>query len=183
MVSKADYRTMYDQALGELREALDRQEALDTEREQLDARISQLKQGIMALGPLCGEQPHTHYPELLPEYSMFNVGLKEAVLKVVALAHEGFVTAVTVRDTLPNVGYEVKSKNILPSIHNVLKRLVETNDVEMSDVNGKTGYRLKADRITIATNPLQKLKFPSPNKPYQPVSMVDEKGRPKPIIK
>jgi hypothetical protein len=148
MVSKDDYKTMSDKAVAELTELLARQEALDTEREQLDARIWELKQGIIALGPLCGISAHTRYPELLPEYNLLPVGLREGVLAVLGMVKDdSYLTPVAVRDNLSSTGYEIKSKNILPSIHNVLKRAVEAGEAESADVNGKTGYRLiKKDR-------------------------------------
>jgi hypothetical protein len=148
MVAKDDYKAMSDRAVAELRELLARQDALDTEREQLDARILELKQGIIALGPLCGISAHTKYPELLPEYNLLPVGLREGVLAVLELIKDNaYLTPVAVRDNLSSTGYEIKSKNILPSIHNVLKRLVDGGEAESGDVNGKTGYRLvKKDR-------------------------------------
>jgi hypothetical protein len=142
MVNKDDYRAMMEKAIAELTELVARQETLDTEREQLDTRIAELKQGIMALGPLCGMQPQFKYADLLPEFNLVPVGLKDGVLAVLAMVkNDAYITPVAIRDNLASTGYELKSKNILPSIHNVLKRL-ESTDVESGDVNGKTGYRL-----------------------------------------
>lgn len=159
MVTKDDYKAMLEQAVSELTDALERQAGLDTEREKLDARIVELKQGIMALGPLCGIQAQFKYSELLPEYGLFPTGLKESVITVLGMVKDNsYLTPVVVRDNLASTGYEIKSKNILPSIHNVLKRL-EGREVETGDVNGKTGYRLiKTDR-SAPPNPFSSLKL------------------------
>jgi hypothetical protein len=147
MITKDSYKAMLEQAVRELTDALERQAELDTEREQLDARIHELKQGIIGLGPLCGISAQSRYSDLLPEYGLLPVGLKDGVLAVLGMIQgDAYITPITVRDNLANTGYEIKSKNILPSIHNVLKRL-DGREVESADVNGKTGYRLlKKDR-------------------------------------
>ena len=139
---------MLDQAVTELSELLTQRDTLDTERERMDARIAELKQGIMALGPLAGINPQTKYADLLPEYDFtLSLGLKDAVLGVLGkIEDDAYITPVTIRERLESTGYEIKSKNILPSIHTVLKRF-DGYQVESDDVNGKTGYRLiKKDR-------------------------------------
>ena len=143
MVNRDDYKTMLDKAVEELSDALAQRDTLDTERERLDARIAELTQGIIALGPLAGVNPQTKYRDLLPEYDFFlPVGLKDAVLGVLGKVEgDAYITPVTIRERLESTGYEIKSKNILPSIHTVLKRF-DGYQVESDDVNGKTGYRL-----------------------------------------
>jgi hypothetical protein len=148
MVDQNDYKAMLELAVAELSDLLTRRDALDTERERMDARIAELKQGIIALGPLAGVSPHNKYVDLFPEYDTFpNVGLKDAIIAVLdKVEGDAYLTPVSIRDRLPSSGYEIKSKNILPSIHTVLKRF-EGRQVESDDVNGKTGYRLiKKDR-------------------------------------
>ncbi len=157
MVNRDDYKAMLDKAVGELTEAQERRAELDAERDQLDARIAELKQGIIALGPLCGVIAQAKYADLLPEYSpVLPVGLKEAVLSLLALVPENkYVTPVGIRDGLTTTGYEIKSKNILPSIHNVLKRLKAATppEVESTDLDGKTVYRLaKKEQIPAAAS-------------------------------
>jgi hypothetical protein len=146
MVNRDDYKAMLDKAVGELEEAQNRQAEIDAERDQLDGRIAELKQGIMALAPLCGIHAQLKYADLLPEYNVFlTPGLKEAVVAVLGMvSNGGYITPVAIRDGLTATGYEIKSKNILPSIHNVLKRLEKATppEVESTDLNGKTGYRL-----------------------------------------
>lgn len=145
MVNRDDYKATLEKAVVELTEVQDRRAELDTERDQLDARIAELKQGIMALAPLCGVTAQIKYADLIPEYALLPPGLKEAVLSVLALVPaDNYITPVAIRDSLPTTGYEIKSKNILPSIHNVLKRLEKASppEVESTDLDGKTGYRL-----------------------------------------
>jgi hypothetical protein len=158
MVDKTDYRAMLEKAVAELSELLTRQEALDDEREQITSRIAELQQGIIALSPLSGINAQTKYAELLSDYSFFlPTGLKESVFAVLAQVTDNrYLTPVAIRVALPSTGYEIKSKNILPSIHTVLKRELGRT-VEVGDVNGRAGYRLiKKDR-PIRPNPLARL--------------------------
>jgi hypothetical protein len=165
MVDKSDYRAMLEKAVAELIEALARQEALDDEREDVAGRIAELQQGVIALGPLAGVHAQSKYAELLSDYALFMpTGLKESVFAVLGkVSDDRYLTPVAIRNALPDVGYEIKSKNILPSIHTVLKREMDRT-VEVGDVNGKAGYRLiKKDRPS--RNPLARLRFPTPDAP------------------
>jgi hypothetical protein len=157
MVDKSDYKAMLEKAVAELTELLARQEALDDEREQVAARVSELQQGVIALGPLAGVHAQSKYAEILSDYAFFMPnGLKESVFAVLGkVSDDRYLTPVAIRKALPDVGYEIKSKNILPSIHTVLKRELDRT-VEVGDVNGKAGYRLiKKDRRS--TNPFARL--------------------------
>lgn len=143
MVNREDYKAILDKAVEELRTLFTRQDEIAEEAEVVGNRITEVKQGILALAPLCGIQAQRKYAELFPEYNPFlPVGLNEAILTVLGRVEDDkFITPVTIRNGLAATGYEIKSKNILPSIHNVLKRL-DGYKVESGDVNGKTGYRL-----------------------------------------
>jgi|ERR1043165_4504229 hypothetical protein len=148
MVNTEDYKVILDKAVEELRTLFERQDQIADEWEIIGNRIEEVKQGILALAPLCGIQAQRKYAELFPEYNPFApVGLNEAILTVLGRVEDDrFITPVAIRDGLKATGYETKSKNILPSIHTALKRL-EGQRVESGDVNGKTGYRLiRADR-------------------------------------
>ena len=188
MVDKSDYREMLEKAVAELTELLARQEALDDEREQVATRVAELQQGVIALSPLAGVYAQTKYADILSDYTFFMPsGLKESVFAVLGkVADDRYLTPVAIRNALPDVGYEIKSKNILPSIHTVLKRELG-RQVEVGDVNGRAGYRLiRKDRPS--NNPLYRVTprgVPEQPKtvPYKPISLVDEKGRLKPIIK
>lgn len=191
MVNKDDYRKMLEQAVAELTELLSRQEVLDEEREQGAARIAELQQGVVALGPLAGVHAQTKYAELLSDFTFFMPsGLKDSVLAILAQVTDNrFLTPTAIRKELPNIGYEIKSKNILPSIHTVLKRELG-RQVEVGDVNGRAGYRLiKKDRPLYA-NPLRRLLAETalPTVPEEPktvparsvfVNLADPKNREK----
>lgn len=147
MVNTDDYKEILDKAVAELRSLSERQDQIADEWEAIGNRIAELKQGVLALAPLCGIQAHTKYSDLFPEYNPFApVGLNEAILQVLgSVEGDRFITPVAIRNGLSATGYELKSKNILPSIHSVLKRL-EGYKVETGDVNGKTGWRLIKER-------------------------------------
>src|SRR5258708_7427035 len=114
MVNRDDYKAMLDKAVAELSDMLTQRDALDTEGERIDARIAELKQGIIALGPLAGIDPRVKYRDLLPEYDfLLSLGLKDAVLGVLGKVEgDAYITPVTIRERLESTGYEIKSKNI-----------------------------------------------------------------------
>src|SRR5205807_5956867 len=108
---------------------------------------AEVRKGVVALVPLCGVEPApwSEHPEWFPETETPDVGLTGAVRRVLQSDVERFFSPVEVRDGLKGVGYEIKSKNILPSIHNTLKRLYKMESADTEDVEGKTCYRWKGE--------------------------------------
>ncbi len=152
----ADYKAMYDKALTELARLMEQREQLEIECDNVDIRITQVRQGIDALVPLCDENPYMTHPDLFPigpHTFMPNTGLTDAIRKVMANIAPMSATAVSVRTGLKTIGYEIDSKNILPSIHTILKRLEEKGEVVSKEVKGKTWYRWKAPKHRANTKP------------------------------
>ncbi len=135
------YRQPYDDALAELTALMDRLEELDVERDSVITRIGEVKEGVAAFAPLVKENPVETHPHLFPDHSEAgtDLGLTDAVRRVLANSKPKRLTPVGVRTGLAAIGYQTKSKNILPSIHTVLKRL-EKNDeiVSKTEEDGRT---------------------------------------------
>ena len=138
------YREPYDNALAELSELLERLEELDVEREAVITRIGEVKEGISALAPLVKENPVETHPDLFPDHSETgaDLGLTDGIRRVLANSAPKRLTPVGVRTGLGAIGFQTKSKNILPSIHTVLKRLEKNNEVtSKTEEDGRTWYR------------------------------------------
>jgi len=146
MKGQDTYKTAYLSAIKELTELKDALRSLEERRNSLEKRITEVKRGVLALAPLCDEAPWSTYPALFPELTTpSHIGLSNAVRRVLDQDPEGWISPTAVRERLQSVGYQTKSKNILPSIHNVLKRLRDAGKVEDkgSESKGGTWYRCK----------------------------------------
>lgn len=142
MVDKSAYTNVFNEAVQELSKLMERRDELDNEREELDTRISQVREGVVALAPLCNVNPFTTYPALFPDV-MTVVGLTDAIRSVLQLSSQHFLSPVAIRTGLKEIGFDISSNSILPSIHTVLKRLAKSGEVETEDRDGKTVYKWK----------------------------------------
>jgi len=138
------YREPYDNALAELGALMDRLEELDIERDGLVTRIGEVQEGALGLAPLVKENPVESHPELFPDLSEVggaDLGLTDAIRRVLANSAPKRLTPVGVRTGLAAIGFQTQSKNILPSIHTVLKRLEKNKEIaSKTEENGRTWY-------------------------------------------
>lgn len=140
----ASYREPYERALTELAELVERLEEIDIERDAVITRIGEVREGIAAFVPLVKENPAETHPDLFPDESDSgaDLGLTDAIRKVLANSNPKRLTAVGVRTGLGAIGFQTKSKNILPSIHTVLKRLEKNEEISgKTEEDGRTWYK------------------------------------------
>lgn len=139
-----NYQNALKTALADLSELMSEREELDTRREGLDMRIFRLREGLFGLAILCGtdtNQLAAEYPELFPDLIPPDMGLTDAIRKAMVSKHT-YVSPVEVRQRLEEMNYDIKKyKNVLASIHTILKRLTESNEVEAGTRDGKIVYR------------------------------------------
>jgi hypothetical protein len=113
------YRAALDEAIKEYERAT-------ADRALLDARIAQLQQSIGTLTKLCGLTPTVAF------------GLTDACRLVLRNAGQP-MTAVQVRERLQSIGFDVeKYANSLAAIHTVLKRLEESGETALAEVDDTT---------------------------------------------
>lgn len=150
MSTNNTYKPSYDQAMEELTQLRNELESIEKRREDAKKRMSELKQVILALAPLCDETPWEDYPDIFPEVG----GLSNATKQVLRQPPVGgaWIDPGEVRNRLGNFGYEIKSKNILPSVHNVLKRLVAAGEVEVKPQGLRKIYRWKPKPGAVEAN-------------------------------
>jgi hypothetical protein len=157
-MANIDYKAVFDKGIGQLKTLMERREKLEIERDNLEWEISLSRQLVEAVAVYCAENPHLEYPELFPGQNSrwgpaSEVGFTDGIRKVLATTAPGWITAVMIRTALPKAGYEIESKNILPSIHTVLKRLVEKKEVESKSEEGRLWYRWNLPVPTTRTLP------------------------------
>lgn len=138
------YKQTFNAAIKELSDLMERRDELDILREELNARITKIRRGALALSSLAGEEPQkvkVDYPHLFPELIPSDTGLTDAVRKVLQ-ASDSYMTPVKVRAALQSTGYDIdRYKNILASIHTILKRLTEAKEVIQGADNDVTAYK------------------------------------------
>jgi len=143
------YKKALDQAIRDLSDAMSKRDDLDVERDDLDKQIDKLRDGVFGLSRLCGSSQSKlveQYPELFPDLNP-DMGLTDGVRNVLksALSGRDFITPIRVRDKLAEAGYDVDSyKNLLSTIHTILKRLHRNGEVRTGLRDGKTTYMWNA---------------------------------------
>jgi len=137
MASSQQYKQSLDAACSEL-------EALIEQREEIDIRISQLKQAIVALSPLGREEKPQS--SLGIDIRAFNIevqamGITEScreALKSVAHALTPLEVKARIVQLKPQFAQQ---KNLMASVHTVLKRLVVSNEAAQRTTNeGDVAY-------------------------------------------
>lgn len=146
-MAKESYKQSLDIALSELSELMDKRDELEEQLDTIDARIFQLREGLFGLAILCGTDTNRlaeKYPQLFPNLIPPDTGLTDAIRKALSTKRI-YYSPVEVRDRLEDFEYDLsKYKNILPSIHTVLKRLVDSDEVETGNREGKVVYRWRS---------------------------------------
>jgi hypothetical protein len=170
MIDDNLYKETFNTAINELSDLMEQREKLDDLREELSERITKVRRGVLALSPLVGEEPKSvenKYPHLFPDLIPSDIGLTDAVRKVLQSAGN-HLTAVGVRTELKATGYDTdRYKNVLASIHTVLKRLVEGGEATTGSINDVTAYRWanKKTGNTFDPPPVPEIRAVNPKKP------------------
>ena len=144
-MTNESYKQALEIALTELAKVMDERDALDEQRDRMDKRIFELREGLFGLAILCGTDTNRladSYPQLFPDLIPPDTGLTDAIRKALQ-SKRIFYSPVEVRDRLEeDFNYDLsKYKNVLPSIHTILKRLVDNEELEPGSREGKVVYR------------------------------------------
>lgn len=141
------YKQSFDTAIDELSNLMSQLEEIEGQREELKSRSTFVRKGILALSSLLGKEPRSvqnEFPHLFPDLITPDTGLTDAVRKVLKSSNK-LLTPVGVRTELKSTGYDIERyKNILASIHTILKRLVEADEVSTGMVDDVTAYQWKS---------------------------------------
>jgi hypothetical protein len=140
------YTAALDEAILELSSLMAERETLEERIETIDRRLTRLRKAATSIGLLCNigvaALMHRH-PELFPDTVAQDVGLTDAIRKTLK-SQNYFFSAVEIREDLKSRDYDItKYKNLLASIHTVLKRLKGQDQVIEGSRGGRTTYRWK----------------------------------------
>jgi hypothetical protein len=106
-------------------------ESLEIQQEEIERHIARLRQTLLGLAPLC-ESPHG------PLFDGFiqaidSLSLTDAARQILQAA-KAPLAPTEIKQQLLNMGRDLSSqKNVMASIHSLLKRLVESNEIETKD--------------------------------------------------
>jgi hypothetical protein len=140
------YKATFDSALAELAEMMAEREELDSKRDEIDTRITRLREAIIGLGGLChtnSETIATEHPDLFPDRVAQDIGFTDAIRAVFRKHPDFYHSPVWIREALRANGFDVdKYKNVLASIHSILRRLKLKGDILEGSREGKAVFTL-----------------------------------------
>lgn len=135
-------------------------ESLLKRQAEIERKIEAVTKSIRLLEPVYAQEPEFDrlggLSTMLAEWE--NVGITEAVLRVLMTSREG-LRPTQVRDLLVTNGYQVRGDNPMSTVHTVLKRLASRPDgsIVVEDNSGKLLYKYVAQAAADSTKgrPLQ----------------------------
>lgn len=140
------YENTFYAAVDELTRVMSEREELDSKRDVLDSRIFKLREAVLGLAGLCDlaeVEVYQQWSELFPDRNAPDVGFTDAIRAVFKANPEYFHSPVWIRNSLEASGFEVaKYKNVLASIHSILKRMKAKNEIIEGNREGRPVYRM-----------------------------------------
>jgi hypothetical protein len=138
------YKEALNSAIEELSLLTRERDELNLRIEFLDERLDKLRQVVLGLSHIADfdiQKIKDENPNLFPEYIDPRLGVTEAVRKVLQDAGT-FMTPTDIRDGVLRVSNAIHGhKNPMATIHTVLRRLIESDEVGMFvDQDEKTTY-------------------------------------------
>ncbi len=129
-----DFPAWYENAKAELEKLQGERAELERQLEDREGQIAVLKRTVNFLAPLVGKEPT---PSVPPE----GAGMTDSVRDILRKSPEP-LTASEIRDALERLGFDMKSySNPLATIHTVLRRLTEADEVETTHEMAASGKR------------------------------------------
>ena len=120
-----DFPSWYEYAKAELQKLQGERGELERQLENHEQRIAVLERTVNFLAPLAGEEP---VRPAIPEGA--NAGMTDSIREILRKSPEP-LTASEIREGLERLGFDMKSySNPLATIHTVLRRLAEADEVE-----------------------------------------------------
>lgn len=139
------YQNALDSALKELSDLQAERDGLQEKVDALDARIEKVRQGALALTSLAElnfDEVKNKYPDLFDDADDPRIGITDAVKEALKSAEKP-LTPIQVRERVLKISPAIAGhKNPMASIHAVLRRLTDKDNVFMADMvaDGTTVY-------------------------------------------
>jgi hypothetical protein len=129
-----DFPSWYENAKADLEKLQGERAELERQFEGVETQIAVLQRTVNFLAPLVGEEP-------TPAVPSEGAGMTDSVREILRKSPEP-LTASEIRDALERMGFDMKSySNPLATIHTVLRRLTEADEVETTHGMMSSGKR------------------------------------------
>lgn len=138
------YKTAFEAAVKELATLSKAFDDLSQQQELLEDRMEKVRLGAVSLATLANldfQKIQEDYPEMFDSQRDPRIGITEAVRSVLRDSKD-MLTPIKIRDEVYDINPTIAGhKNPLASIHAVLRRLVDANQIIIgTDEDGKTSY-------------------------------------------
>jgi hypothetical protein len=143
-----------------IKAAQERLAAIEQQKKILDAEASALRQSIenfknLPTMPPTSELSLTAYPPRVNRFADADLGLTGAI-RAALIANKGsFMAPTEIRDAIVNRGFNFGDRpNPMANVHQVLHRLVDQDQAETMEKDGKPVYRCKLGSYRESVNKL-----------------------------
>jgi hypothetical protein len=109
-------------------------------RQQLDSEIRKLHTSLKALGDLCGIAPEEVNQLLFEEGVDSSLGFTDSIRRIFRTQNAP-LNPTKIRSNLLKMGIGREQVNLLASIHTVLRRLVESGEIEKAEDGSFLGHQ------------------------------------------
>jgi len=131
-MTRESYKKTFNSALQELADLSRQRNGVQTQLDELDERIEKVRQGALGLSVLAGidfQEIKTKYPDLFEEQIDARMGITDAIREALRTEPD-MLTPMEIRDKVFQISPAIAGhKNPLASIHAVLRRLQDRNEV------------------------------------------------------
>jgi len=128
-----DFQSWYENAKADLAALQSEKAELESALEDREKRIAMLERTVNFLAPMVGEEP-------APAVAAENAGMTGSIREILKKSPEP-LTASEIREGLEKLGFDMKSySNPLATIHTVLRRLAEAEEVETTHASPGKRY-------------------------------------------
>jgi hypothetical protein len=145
MKTDTPYQDAFEQALIDLSKVMEKREALELDVFNVDRQVVLYREAVMSLANLCGKdvkEVTSEHPELFPDMIDPDIGLTDAVRKALQSMSAMSLSPIQVRNRMDHLHFDLSPyKNVLASIHTILKRLKAKGEITSRERDGKTVYR------------------------------------------
>jgi hypothetical protein len=127
-----DYREVAESVKAELIELKERRSSLEMEKSEIDAKVHALVKTIKALAPMIGSDEEQKLLEFLAGLgdTSSGVGITDRIRAILRTTSAAQLSASEIKEELQLSGWDIaKYSNALSTIHTILKRLIESDEV------------------------------------------------------
>ncbi len=160
---------------------MQRRAILTRQRDEAEVELAKMKQLIVSVFSLLSEDQQKANQQAIDDMEAESSGLQDAI-RLVFSTHEGdWLTVSNVRDYLIDTGFDTRryKSNPLASIGTTLKRMADTNFVELKNSGSGALYMRRPIANALAARVKKSAEISDPNNPLYTSGLRDFPGKKK----